>query len=614
MSELAYDIQLVAPGPNAVKNGQASNTGKNGTRSFFYWVVAHFPIGVSVSEPIPIINAPDVLSGTDAVRISWETEIGATTYDVLRTATPSFPTASGNYVVTGGITPGAGITTAIDTGAALTVFNPTALTYGAPVTRHIYLNNRDYSQPTIQLPAVNVAGISFPDGTTMNSVAAASGQSPWVGDVNGAGFRLINTGDVGIGNDGTPLFPEAGYIDLVVGSTVPNDSRGGVITIVGDAQNWGLYLYFADYAVPTKQLASISILRAETPTAARYMYIATQSPADTIGSFLTLDSSGHIGVGTETPAYAFDVSGDVGIGPAPRTAVVSVPEDGAANSGAIVFSTRLAGVLAERARISAAGELSVLGTVNSVPAAGDAIFQATAGGVSVRLTAVTTGIAYIGTFTNHPVAIYANNGERMRVMPDGKVAIGLSTPAYMLDVAGDINIPSASAFRVGGVPISTGVGSQTPWLTDIDGGGHTLANVSAVHDVNEITTPGAASKLIVQGGLNVIGPSHQSEIQLTGLPLVLNARNWSLEVNSGFGTFGGLTFKMSPDTTGAPSIAVAKFTKDKAFVQSIPPTLIDDAELPNSSMSIWYDELASRITFRVKSFGGVYKTGTLVVA
>jgi hypothetical protein len=64
--------------------------------------------------------------------------------------------------------------------------------------------------------------------------------------------------------------------------------------------------------------------------------------------------------------------------------------------------------------------------------------------------------------------------ERMRLTVTG-LGIGL-TAAYPLDVAGDVNI--TGVYRVNGVPISTG--SQTPWLSDIDGANHTLDNIAAV--------------------------------------------------------------------------------------------------------------------------------------
>lgn len=46
----------------------------------------------------------------------------------------------------------------------------------------------------------------------------------------------------------------------------------------------------------------------------------------------------------------------------------------------------------------------------------------------------------LGTLNGYPVQIYTNGTEKMRVDVGGYVGIGTTTPAYKLDVAGDINI------------------------------------------------------------------------------------------------------------------------------------------------------------------------------
>lgn len=61
----------------------------------------------------------------------------------------------------------------------------------------------------------------------------------------------------------------------------------------------------------------------------------------------------------------------------------------------------------------------------------------------------------------------------------GNVGLSVAAPAYRLDITGDCNI--SGTYRVNGVPISTGGGqAQTPWLSNIDGGGFNLSNTSRV--------------------------------------------------------------------------------------------------------------------------------------
>jgi hypothetical protein len=165
MSMVQDDIQLIAAAPNPVTGGQAQTIGATGIRRLYYWVVAHFPIGVSVSGPFPVINAPSVLTAMDAVRIVWDAALGATAYDVLRTDTATFPQGPGNYAVA----PALPATEWVDITEALGSYNPTGLTYGAPVMRHIHLNNRDYNEPTIELDApLKTSQVIFSDGSTIS--------------------------------------------------------------------------------------------------------------------------------------------------------------------------------------------------------------------------------------------------------------------------------------------------------------------------------------------------------------------------------------------------------------------------------------------------------------
>jgi hypothetical protein len=60
----------------------------------------------------------------------------------------------------------------------------------------------------------------------------------------------------------------------------------------------------------------------------------------------------------------------------------------------------------------------------------------------------------------------------MLLTSTAKVGLGVASPQYAMDIAGDVNI--TGAFRVNGVPITAGGGAQTPWVSDITGGGYRL--------------------------------------------------------------------------------------------------------------------------------------------
>jgi hypothetical protein len=57
------------------------------------------------------------------------------------------------------------------------------------------------------------------------------------------------------------------------------------------------------------------------------------------------------------------------------------------------------------------------------------------------------------------------------------------SPAHALDVTGDVNV--TGAFLVNGAPMSGG--SQTPWASDIDGGGHNLTNAASITVSNGVS-------------------------------------------------------------------------------------------------------------------------------
>ena len=58
-------------------------------------------------------------------------------------------------------------------------------------------------------------------------------------------------------------------------------------------------------------------------------------------------------------------------------------------------------------------------------------------GGALTLVRAVAGAADIGSFSNHPLRIFANSTEAMRVSTDGNIGIGTSAPSAKLDVVGD---------------------------------------------------------------------------------------------------------------------------------------------------------------------------------
>lgn len=60
---------------------------------------------------------------------------------------------------------------------------------------------------------------------------------------------------------------------------------------------------------------------------------------------------------------------------------------------------------------------------------------------------------FLGTTDNKGLVFKTNSTERMRIGSTGKVGIGVTSPAYKLDVAGDINISTGKFLRINGIPV-----------------------------------------------------------------------------------------------------------------------------------------------------------------
>lgn len=221
--------------------------------------------------------------------------------------------------------------------------------------------------------------------------------------------------------------------------------------------------------------------------------IGTASPTSALGVALVLNSGATQGRICIKNNSTGDSSGDgLQIGMDGLSAFIEQRE----NSN-LTFSTNLI----ERLRITASGNI---GIGLEVPQAKLAISSGAFSGLRVDSNATYDAIVIGGTGAFRIDAPSIING-RFVVTDGGNTGIGVTSPAYKLDVAGDINI--TGTYRVNGTPIGTGGGG-------VSGSGSTnyLAKWSAGTALTNSQIFDNGSSI----GLRTASPFYVIDYQLTG--------------------------------------------------------------------------------------------------
>jgi len=401
-------------------------------------------------------------------------------------------------------------------------------------------------------------------------VNPGSGQSGyWT--LNGANLYNNAGTNVGIGTTGPAKTLEVQAPSTAGAVTAlnllnPNTSTGAGVSIFMGQSN--AYSDYGSLITSTK----IGVSNGTT--------LQLQTHTDTTGVYntgLSIDKLGNVGIGTTAPGakleimttatnslfdalvlsnnYANDVNTGVGLYFAPngagytsaRTAAIKSYQDVAGNYADLRFYTSPGGTVQERLRITSAGNIGI-GTTN--PGAtldvNGSIYPTTnlAGslgsgtkywsssyinGINLGNGSI-TGVYQIRSYSTD-LPFYIANSEMMRLSAAGNLGIGLTNPAYKLDVAGVGNFGSNQVHNVA----TPGTGSDAANKTYVD----------------SVVNPGSGqSGYWTLNGTNLYNNA--------GTNVGIGTTNPSGQLDVGYGTNGNTVGDLVVDKTGSGTIFIGR--------------------------------------------------------
>jgi hypothetical protein len=302
-------------------------------------------------------------------------------------------------------------------------------------------------------------------------------QSQWT--TNGNDIKNTNTGNVGIGT-ASPTFNGNGYTKLAVSGENAGANIGGEIGVGGNMTGTNSYsagilgFYNSNLAATDKRIAVIAG-QTDGATNSGNLGFFTYN-AGTIGERMRIDKIGNVGIGTSAPNFRFEIKQPTGY---PAINIMEVDSSlRRATLGFGINSTITAGwamgqgfnlntrdfylydIAANQARlyINTSGNVGI-GTINpgsqlfvgsgtpsvttlpglNVALSGNTYISASNGTVNTFVGADASSYGIIGTLSNHPLGLRANNSLAAIILPNGNVGIGTSSPVAKLDVSGNLN-------------------------------------------------------------------------------------------------------------------------------------------------------------------------------
>lgn len=295
-------VQFQASPPSSVRSNTISATvsGVAGSQQYYYWVVANYPIGSTFpGGPILVRDVPDTLGGANFVTINWAGQAGATSYDVLRTTAPNYPSGTANTAVATGVVG----TTQIDNSNVVAAYTLGART-GA--SGYLRLDNQNYAVPTFVLnPGLEVQGNLNVTGIFTGSFGFTQGSVPFA-DAAGS-----------LAEDNPNLFWDDTNDRLGIGTASPSSklyiegASGSTLINIAKDDGTSRFSVTADGSITTN--ANISLQSNKSITADGGSIVLDKATTDDLeistskGDVVLQPTTGNVGIGTNAPTGLFDV-------------------------------------------------------------------------------------------------------------------------------------------------------------------------------------------------------------------------------------------------------------------------------------------------------------------